>query len=106
MKAQLYRDPLLKPGRIILAKECFLDSVCTTPPTPPGGMAVNCVDSDSNGENVPSPMDVCTLTCISGQTPTVATTTCQSNGMFDNTLECPAGKYIEMSSRSIVCLLK
>ena len=68
--------------------------VCTTPSTPPGGMAVTCTDSDTNGENVPSSNDVCTLTCTSGQTPTVATTTCQANGMFDATLECPAGRYL------------
>ena len=52
---------------------------------------MNCADSDGNMENVPSTNDVCTATCTSGQTPTVAMATCQANMMFDVTLECPAG---------------
>ena len=68
---------------------CSFVLVCTVP-TVPGG-SVSCVDTDSNGENTPSPNDVCTATCTSGQTPTVAMATCQSDMTFDATLECPSG---------------
>ena len=64
--------------------------VCAIPVVP--GRNVTCNDTDYNGEHVPSPNDVCTAICDSGQTPTVATAICQPNGMYDVALECPAGK--------------
>ena len=63
--------------------------MCTLPSVPGG--TVSCADTDSNGENTPSTNDICTATCTSGQTPTVVMAACQANGMFDATLECPAG---------------
>ena len=64
-------------------------------PTVPGG-SVTCADTDSNGENTPSPNDICTATCASGQTPITASATCQNDGSFDVTLECPAGKLYSL----------
>ena len=58
------------------------------------GGVVNCTDTDDDGETVPSVNDVCIGTCDSGLDPTVAVVTCQTNGTFNDNLECPAGLYL------------
>ena len=75
----------------------FILFLACTIPTVPVGMA-SCLDTDSDGLAVPSTMDVCTATCNSGQTPLVASATCQADGSFDMTLECPAGTYEKFTS--------
>ena len=77
----------------------FTFLVCMTPSVPGG--SVSCADTDSNGEQTPSPGDVCTATCTSGQTPTVAMATCQADMAFDATLECPAGKLLGHPSEGL-----